>query len=205
MTAPPLTVPLTRASWPWRLMAGLATAVAGYALFLLVRPDLGPPFVRAAPSPLTFAAHFAGGAMALLLGPWQFRTGPVPGRTPLHRLMGRAYGLSVLLSGVAGLLLATRAQEGGIARAGFGGLAVAWLVTLALAVKAARAHQVAEHRRWMVRNYALTFAAVTLRFYLPASFALGVDFAVSYPIIAWACWVPNAVVAEWMLRRHRSG
>ena len=54
----------------------------------------------------------------------------------------------------------------------------------------------------MVRSFALTFAAVTLRLYLGVSGASGVPFAVAYPLIAWACWVPNLVVAELWLRRQ---
>jgi hypothetical protein len=51
----------------------------------------------------------------------------------------------------------------------------------------------------MTRSYALIFAAVTLRIYLPIlSPALGEHTA--YLIISWACWVPNLVFAEWLIR-----
>lgn len=53
----------------------------------------------------------------------------------------------------------------------------------------------------MVRNFALTFAAVTLRLWLPASVVSGVPFELAYAIVAWLCWVPNLAVAEWMLDR----
>jgi hypothetical protein len=49
-----------------------------------------------------------------------------------------------------------------------------------------------------VRNFALTFAAVTLRIYLPLSNVVGIDFDVAYPVIAWIAWVPNLLVAEWV-------
>jgi len=52
------------------------------------------------------------------------------------------------------------------------------------------------HQRWMIRSLALTFAAVTLRVYLPLSVAVGLPFDVAYPVIAWVCWVPNLLVAE---------
>jgi hypothetical protein len=55
--------------------------------------------------------------------------------------------------------------------------------------------------RWMVRNFALTFAAVTLRLWLPGSVVSGVPFGIAYPIVAWLCWVPNLVFAESLLRR----
>ena len=53
----------------------------------------------------------------------------------------------------------------------------------------------------MIGSYALTLAAVTLRIYLPLSLALGVPFANAYRVISWLCWVPNIILAEWLVRR----
>ena len=55
----------------------------------------------------------------------------------------------------------------------------------------------------MIRSFALTFAAVTLRIWLGISQASGMDFDVAYPVIAWVAWVPNLLVAEWWIRRGR--
>jgi hypothetical protein len=63
-----------------------------------------------------------------------------------------------------------------------------------------RRRDLAAHRAWMVRSYALTLAAVTLRIYLPAAVIGGLDMTFAYPAIAWLCWVPNHVIAEWLLR-----
>ncbi len=52
------------------------------------------------------------------------------------------------------------------------------------------------HQRWMVRSFALCFAAVTLRLYLGAAMAGGLVYAQAYPVISFLCWVPNLVVAE---------
>ena len=56
----------------------------------------------------------------------------------------------------------------------------------------------------MIRSYALTLAAVTLRIYVPVGLALGVPFADAYQAISWLCWVPNLVVAEWFVLRRRA-
>jgi len=53
----------------------------------------------------------------------------------------------------------------------------------------------------IVAYTALTFAAVTLRLYLPSSMAAGIPFEIAYPAIAWLCWLPNVAVAEWLVRR----
>lgn len=54
----------------------------------------------------------------------------------------------------------------------------------------------------MTRNYALTFAAVTLRIYMGLFFAVGLDFEEFYPSLAWLCWVPNLILVEWWLLRR---
>jgi hypothetical protein len=51
------------------------------------------------------------------------------------------------------------------------------------------------HRAWMIRNFALTTAAVTLRIYLPVSMLAGIPFGIAYPVVAWLCWLPNLFAA----------
>lgn len=147
-------------------------------------------------------AHVFAALLTLALGPWQFSVGLRAARPALHRWMGRLYlGVGVLVGGLAGLYMAWHAYGGWPARLGFACLALAWLYTGLRAWLAIRARHVPEHRRWMLRNFALTFAAVTLRLWLPASMATGIPFELAYPVIAWLCWVPNLLVAERMLRR----
>ena len=55
----------------------------------------------------------------------------------------------------------------------------------------------------MIRSFALTFAAVMLRIYLPLAQVAGIPFDVSYPVISFLCWVPNLLVAELLLQRFR--
>ena len=153
--------------------------------------------------PLSFYAHVGLAPLALLLMPIQFWTGLRKRRPALHRWVGRAYAVSVLLSGIGGLLMAMKTNAGPVAGLGFGLLAVAWLATTARGVWLARARRITEHRVWMIRSAALTFAAVTLRLYLPLSQVMGWPFDISYTIIAWACWVPNLLLAElWLTRKN---
>ncbi len=93
-------------------------------------------------------------------------------------------------------------STGPIAAAGFSALAVIWIFCTANAWRWARAKDFARHQRWMTRSYALTFAAVTLRLYLPAAIIAHLDIVVAYRAIAWLCWVPNLALAELWLRRR---
>ena len=165
----------------------------------LVHPDMGAAF-RA--HPVGHVPHVFASVVALTLGPFQFSSRLRASHVQLHRWCGRVYlGVGVLLGGLSGLYMSFHAFGGGVARLGFGCLALAWLFTGLRAFLAIRRRDVASHRRWMVRNFALTFAAVMLRLYLPASMVAGADFRIAYAVIAWLCWVPNIVAAELLFNR----
>jgi uncharacterized membrane protein len=177
-------------------------AIVAYGLLplgTLVHPDMRATF-RA--HPLAIYTHIFASVLALALGPFQFSSRLRASRLQLHRWSGRTYlGVGVLFGGLAGLYMSLHAFGGIASQLGFACLALAWLFTGLRAFLAIRRHDVATHRRWMVRNFALTFAAVTLRLYLPASMAAGIAFELAYPVIAWLCWVPNAVMAEVLFNR----
>jgi len=118
--------------------------------------------------------------------------------------MGRGYVVAVLVGGLGALGLAPLSQAGLVTHIGFGLLAVLWLTATAQAYFSIRAGDQVNHRDWVIRRYSLTLAAVTLRVYLPLSQAAGIPFADAYQAIAWVCWVPNLVAAEWVVLRRRS-
>jgi uncharacterized membrane protein len=185
----------------------LSLGVAGYALVAYGLFPLGAavhPEMRAA-----FEAHRAGiythvfaSIAALALGPLQFSAKLRSRRPALHRWMGRLYlGVGVLIGGLAGLFMAVHAFGGIVSQLGFAALAIGWLYTGLRAYRAIRARDVASHRRWMIRNFALAFAAVTLRLWLPAAVVSGIPFEIAYPAVAWLCWVPNLLAAELLLKK----
>lgn len=181
----------------------LVALISYRILFLKIEvgfPDMRRHFVHA---PIFWTHVLAAGA-ALGLMPFQFWWGLRNRRRDVHRWIGRAYVVAVLLGGVSGLYMSVFAITGPVAGAGFFLLALAWLGATWMAYAKARARDIAAHRRWMVRSAALTFAAVTLRIYLASSQGAGLPFDPSYTVIAWACWVPNLLAVEWWLRRERA-
>ncbi len=186
------------------LLFFLAFGVAGYAAYAygilplgsLVHPDMKVNFLVHSTGIYT---HVFAAIVALVLGPFQFSTRLRKKYAGLHRWLGRAYlGIGVLVGGLSGLYMSQYAFGGPVAKLGFAVLAVFWLYTGLRAYLAIRHHGAIEmHRKWMVRNFSLTFAAVTLRLYLPVSMAADVDFAIAYSIITWLCWVSNVVFSEW--------
>lgn len=188
----------------WLLSLGVAGyAVVAYTLLPLganVHPQMRAVFEehRAA-----ILAHIFGSAVTLLLGPAQFSGSLRAGRPRLHRWLGRVYlGVGVLVGGAAGLYMAPLAFGGIVSQTGFATLAGLWLISGARAYAHARARRFDQHRAWMVRNFALAFAAVTLRLWLGAFAAAGLSFESYYPWLAWLSWAPNALAAEWLLRRR---
>lgn len=149
------------------------------------------------------AIHAGAAATALLLGPAQFLAS-LRRRCPgVHRWTGRVYVAGCTVGGASGLLLAAGASTGRATTIGFGMLAIAWLGATTVAWYLAVQRRIPEHKRWMIRSFALTLAAVTLRLYLPLADALQLPPVGSYQAIAFLCWVPNLLLAEWYLRRRR--
>jgi uncharacterized membrane protein len=184
----------------------LSFGVAAYAVVVyafmplgsLVHPDMRVVFEA---HRLGIYTHIFGSSVALALGPLQFLSRIRNTRISLHRWLGRLYLGAISIGGLSGLYMASHAFGGLVTRLGFACLALAWLYTGLRAYLAIRAGSVAVHRAWMVRNFALTFAAVTLRLYLPASMIAGIEFEVAYPYIAWICWIPNLVAAELLFNK----
>jgi len=185
----------------WTVMTVLSLVVASYAAMLLSVPRVQPPFIqdRVSIVPLAVYGHLAGGMFAIAFGPFQFSRRLRSRHINVHRWMGRTYLIAVVVGGLSGLALARMSQGGNIAHLGFALLALGWIFTAARAYRHIRAGDDIAHRRWMIRNFSLTFAAVMLRIYIPLSFAFGIPFEQAYPAIAWLCWLPNVAVAEWAL------
>lgn len=150
-----------------------------------------------------FYIHITFGGIALLLGWTQFSQKLRDRYLNTHRTIGKIYVGSVMLSSLAGFYIALFASGGITCTLGFSGLAAAWFFTVSMAYARILKGDIKQHENWMIRNYALTFAAVTLRIYLPISTQLlHIDFLTAYRVISWLCWIPNLVVAEMIMSKR---
>jgi len=184
-------------------MAVLAVGVGAYAIITLAAPTIGAPFFgqRFATMPLVAYGHIAAGAVAMILGAFQVNVRIRQAWLARHRWLGRVYVGAVFIGAPFGLALATVSEGGWVTHFAFGLLALLWFATTAMAFVAIRARNIAAHQQWMIRSYALTLAAVTLRIYVPLAVIAGIPFEAAYPAISWLCWVPNLIVAEWLIQR----
>lgn len=191
------------------LFAFLAICIGLYPVIYIVA-DMSQGLLGSKPTSLLdssfymsmFYIHIIPGGLALLLGWSQFSSSLRKKNIGIHRNLGKAYVIMVILSGFAGLFIAHFSTGGIISRLGFETLAIAWLFTTFKAFISIRKHNIDSHQRWMIRSFALCFAAVTLRIELPfLEQVLNLDFIDAYRIVAWLCWVPNLIVAELIVRK----
>ena len=156
-------------------------------------------------------AHVFTAFIALVLGPLQF-IGSLRARRKVHRVIGRTYLFAgvvpAALTGIPVALLSGRL----LTQIGLAVPAVLWLVTGWLAYRAARRRDFTAHRAWMMRNYALTFLAVTARILVPLFMLAQLPFrpgvapdqlaAEMIPVGQALSWIVNLVIVEYMLRRR---
>ena len=189
----------------WILAAISSAGVALFSYRYLGHSSTRSPEVLANPHATPWLVlHVVGSATALLFGSLQL-VPRVRSRWPwLHRWVGRLYASGCLLGGIGGLVMAFGSTAGPWATVGFGGLAIAWLGTTALAWRTAIARNYAAHRAWAIRSWSLTFAAVTFRLYLPIFPTLGLPFVEGYRAASIYAWLINLGVAEWVVRRSDS-
>jgi uncharacterized membrane protein len=160
--------------------------------------------------------HIFTATVALVLGPLQFMP-KVRARRRIHRTIGRVYLLAgVLPSAVATIPVAAWSGRP-VTQIGLTTAAVLWLVTGFLAYRAARRGDFIAHRAWMMRNYALTFLAVTSRIVVPLLLLVQIPFGgvdagsiaerapSMIPIGQTLGWIINLIVVEVIIRGSRVG
>jgi len=148
-----------------------------------------------------FYTHISFGGLALLVGWIQFSKKFRNANLKRHRLIGKIYMISVLLSGISGFYVGFYATGGIDAQIGFVSLAVIWLYTTFMAYRNIKKRNIQGHEVFMIYSYAACFAAVTLRFWLPL-LTLGFgDFVPAYRVVAWLSWVPNLIFAYFLIRK----
>ncbi|WP_040515687.1 DUF2306 domain-containing protein, partial [Gordonia amarae] len=153
--------------------------------------------------------HIVTAGVALVVGGAQF-SHRLRTRFPLaHRYSGRLYAVAALLGGASGLVVACTSAAGLTGLIGFGALAVGWMWSTASGWASARSGRIADHRAWMIRSFALAYAAVTLRVWLLVTIPLlggfdtaGDNFARAYAPVPFLCWIPNLIVAETLIARR---
>lgn len=151
-----------------------------------------------------FHTHIVFGALALFIGWVQFIPALRKRSLRLHRLIGKIYVFSVLLSSVAGISSSFYANGGIMAFLGLLTIGCIWFTTTYLGYSFARKQMWTLHQNMMMYSYAATFGGVTLRIWLPLLSHYTGDFDWSYDMATWLSWVPNLLVAKWLIEIQKN-
>jgi uncharacterized membrane protein len=198
-----------RNSHPWLILT--LTALALPALWFLARSALpyfsfspehyGPYFW---PRRWALLLHVAGGTTALTVGLIQLWLGLTNRVAAAHRTLGKLYVLAILVGSLGGFHLALTISGNLPYATGLLSLCVAWVITTSMAVLTIRRRNLAQHREWMIRSYAVTFAFVTFRAAVEALIANGIAPADAQGTMAWACWAIPLLLLEPLLQMRRT-
>ncbi|MGG9963235.1 DUF2306 domain-containing protein [Ferruginibacter sp. SUN106] len=150
-----------------------------------------------------FFIHVYSSLFVLLAGFSQFSKNLQKRNASLHRKLGYAYVLNILcITGPASLIMGFYANGGITSQLSFVLLSLLWLYFTGRAVLEAKQKKFDAHQRFMIRSYALTLSAITLR-----AWKYGITNTVSLPpmdvyrLIAWLGWVVNLIIAEIYIRK----
>lgn len=187
-------------------MAFLAVGVGLYPLISLVL-NFRFPILDTKPLDLPgnifwnigFYSHITLGGIALLIGWVQFNKKIRNANLKAHRILGKVYVVSALISALSAIYISFYATGGFIVSIGFISLGYIWFYTTLKAYLFIKEKQIIDHKKMTIYSYAACFAAVTLRVYLPFLTLFFKDFEVAYRIVAWLCWVPNLMVAHFII------
>ena len=155
-------------------------------------------YIHILPWRIAFFVHVFTSMLVIIAGFTQFSPFILRNYPTVHRTMGYIYAVVLLFfTGPAGFIMALFANGGFSSRLAFLILAVLWWFTTFKAMLAVRERNFAAHRHYMLRSFALTLSAVTLRAWKYAivwAFApLPMD---TYRLVAWLGFVPNLVLIE---------
>ena len=198
----------------------VAVLLAVVVVFAVIRVVVDVPHLRAgtAPEPHTFEAryvahpliaylHLVPGTLFLLGAPLQLSARFRNRHLTLHRRLGRVLVVLGLTSGVFAFVFGARYAFGGPPQALATMVFGTWfMVSIVLALRAIRRRDVAAHRRWMVRAFAVGLAVGTIRLWVGLFVLTGwFDFRAGFGPAFWLGLSMHVVAGELWLRAHPAG
>ena len=198
-------------SWPvptGLLLLSLVPVLAGVfrVIQLLGGPELIPADQRFAGFPLPLVVHLLGATLYVVVGAFQFVPRLRRNHPGWHRRVGRVLAVAGLLVAGSALWMTLFYAE----KPGTGALlyvlrlvfASAMTICLVLGVTTIRNGDVAGHRAWMIRAYAIGIAAGMQAITGGIGEALFGTGALQGDLAKASAWVINLAVAEWVIRRQ---
>lgn len=152
----------------------------------------------------SFYLHVFSSSFIILAGLFQFNRYIIHKQKKIHKICGYIYiSLLLLLSGPASLIMGLYANGGVFVQISFILLALLWIGCTFFALYFVLTKNYEAHGRFLLRSYALTLSAITLRLYLFLFdyFRLPLGPIESYTLVAYLSWIPNLIVAEIVIKK----
>jgi len=152
-----------------------------------------------------FYAHVTFAILALPAGFTQFNSTILRTYPRLHRAFGYVYaGAILIVAAPSGFLIAMQANGGPVAQIAFTLLAIFWFYVTLQAVLKAKTGDFKAHKNFMIRSFALTCSALTLRYWKLVLVYFFHPYPMDlYQLVAWLGWIPNLLIAEWIINRNK--
>ncbi|WP_248965674.1 DUF2306 domain-containing protein [Sphaerisporangium perillae] len=169
-----------------------------------------PQNARFFAAPLPVVLHIISVSLYTTLGAFQFAPRFRRRRPAWHRAAGRLLipcGLLAALTGLWMTLFYPRPEGDGDLLAGFRLVfGTAMILSIVLGLAAIRRRDIARHRAWMIRGYAIGQGAGTQALtQLPWILLVGAPGELPRALLVGAGWMVNLAVAEWFIRRRPAG
>ena len=158
--------------------------------------------------PVPVVVHIISASLFCFLGALQFAPGLRRRRPRWHRIAGRIVAPSGVVAALAGIWMTLfyplPASDQGLLTAFRLTFGSAMAISLVVGFVAILRRDVASHRAWMMRGYAIGVGTGTQVFTnLPADIILGrMPEGTLRALLLGAGWVINLAVVEWLLRRR---
>ncbi|TDG38053.1 DUF2306 domain-containing protein [Pedobacter changchengzhani] len=150
-----------------------------------------------------FYIHVYSALFVLLAGFTQFNSTILRNYPKIHKVAGYVYVATVLLfTAPSGIFMGCFANGGLMAKISFVLLGVLWFSFTFKSILYILKGEIIAHKNFMIRSFALATSAFTLRLWkviLIHFFHLAPMDA--YQIIAWLGWIPNLLIAEWLIKK----
>lgn len=143
--------------------------------------------------------HAFFGALAMLLGAFQFSNRLRARYLTFHRTLGYVYVVSVFIAAPFAIPMTMRLGSPSLVAAS-GTQSFGWMVTTAIALYCVRHGNITQHRRWMIRSYPFAMVFTVARMIIPLPPVLRMGLAgietVVWTVIALAAILPN-IFLDW--------
>lgn len=155
---------------------------------------------------IAFFTHVYSTLFVLPAGFFQFSKGFRIRYPAMHRAMGWLYVTVVLVfAAPSGCWMGLFANGGWTSQVSFCLLAILWFYFTFRAVRFASQGKFLQHRKEMIRSFALTLSAITLRLWKPVLVYLFHPHPMDvYRLVSWLGWGINLLLAEFIILKLKS-